>query len=254
MDIKLPILEDGAQPLARRSLLKGFTYTAATLSLGGLLNVKASATENMDADILGAAKIAEALATTMYTGIIETAPWFQNLEEDDQNYFLAARDEEKYHYDLLKSVTGNTDAQTTYYFPSNMFVSVRKSVDIVVYLEDIFIAAYLFGVRHFSNDDLKVIAAQIMGIESDHRTLARLVAGELGRPVTFGLAGNESVDPPNNNIYERTYGLDSLGKIVQRLLPFLDANAAAAKNYTIVRTFDPSYVPNFPGLKGNPPA
>ena len=33
--------------------------------------------------------------------------------------------------------------------------------------------AYLVGVRNFSTPALRVLSARIMGIESDHRTLAR---------------------------------------------------------------------------------
>jgi hypothetical protein len=34
------------------------------------------------------------------------------------------------------------------------------------------------GVRNFSTPDLRVTAARIMGIESDHRTLARVLAAD----------------------------------------------------------------------------
>ena len=49
----------------------------------------------------------------------------------------------------------------------------------LVTLEDAFIAAYLVGVRHFSTADLRVTAARIMGIESDHRTLARVICADI---------------------------------------------------------------------------
>ena len=44
-----------------------------------------------DTDILIAAEIAEALAVTTYTHIIETAPFFGRLPSDDQGYLRAAR-------------------------------------------------------------------------------------------------------------------------------------------------------------------
>ena len=43
-----------------------------------------------DVAILKAAQIAEALAVTTYTNIINTAPFFKNLESDDQGYLKAA--------------------------------------------------------------------------------------------------------------------------------------------------------------------
>ena len=55
-----------------------------------------------------------------------------------------------------------------------MFGNARVTLSTLVTLEDAFIAAYLIGVRHFCTPDLRVTAARIMGIESDHRTLARV--------------------------------------------------------------------------------
>jgi len=58
-----------------------------------------------DVAILGAAQIAEALAVTTYTNIINTAPFFSRLAADDQGYLKAAREEEMSHYLLEMSVT-----------------------------------------------------------------------------------------------------------------------------------------------------
>jgi hypothetical protein len=207
-----------------------------------------------DLDIINAAKVAEALATTMYTGIIGGAA-FAALDPDDQDYFRAARDEEKVHYDLLKASSGNVDAPLTYYFPVRMFDDLQTTLNVLVTLEDAFIAAYLLGVRQFSTPQLRVLAAQIMGIESDHRTLARVVAQAEGLATTTGLSGSpEPVNPPNNNIFERTYGVTSLGQVVSALRPFFDAEAAASAGHTVTRTFDPSYVPVNQNLFGSPPA
>ena len=164
-----------------------------------------------DLAILGAAQIAEALAVTTYTNIIDKAPFFRRLAADDQGYLRAARQEEMSHYLLEKSVTGKPSPFTTFYYPPKMFSDAQTTLNMLVTLEDAFIAAYLVGVRNFSTADLRVTAARIMGIESDHRTLARVVAPGVAkrtaarsRRVT-GIQGKaESVDPPNNNGYERT--------------------------------------------------
>jgi len=50
-----------------------------------------------DRDILIAAQIAEALAVTTYTNIINAAPFFTRLESDDRGYLIAARQEEMSH-------------------------------------------------------------------------------------------------------------------------------------------------------------
>src|SRR5260221_14514296 len=93
----------------------------------------------------------------------------------------------------------------------------------------------LVGVRNFSSPALRVTAARIMGIESDHRTLARVVgpgiAAADGGPIESitGLAGvAESVDPPNNNGYERTACWSHISQAVKALTPFVDVNAASA--------------------------
>lgn len=249
---------DSDTSIDRRRLLKGAAGAGITLLGGSLLagcgGSGVSASSNNDQQILGAAKIAEALAVTTYTTIINTSPFFAALPSDDQNYFKAARDEEMDHYNLLKSATGGSDAPLTYYFPAVMFTDTQTTLNVLVTLEDAFIGAYLFGVKQLSTPNLRVLAAQIMGIESDHRTLARTVASEAGLSATTGLSGAaESVDPPNNNVYERTYGLSGLTLIVNALKPFFDATAAASASYTQSQTFDPTYVPNFAGLQGNPP-
>ena len=50
-----------------------------------------------DTAILVAAEIAEALAVTTYTNIIDSAPFFSRLPADDQGYLVAARQEEMSH-------------------------------------------------------------------------------------------------------------------------------------------------------------
>jgi len=222
-------------------LLAGCGGSSASLSTGG--------SSSGDLAIIGAAKIAEALAVTMYSSIITDAPFFTTLPADDQQYMRAARDEEMYHYILLRANSGNTDAQTTYYFPTGMFTDPQTTINTLVTLEDAFIAAYLVGVANFSSQGLRVLAAQIMGIESDHRTLARVIANDLGLASTTGLSGApESVSPPNDNVYERRYGLNSIGQVVDALGPFLSASATN----TVVKTFIPSYTPSNSNLFPNP--
>src|SRR5436305_8209312 len=197
-----------------------------------------------DIAILGAAQIAEALAVTTYTNIIQRAPFFRRLASDDQGYLKAARQEEMSHYLLEKSVTGKPSPFSTFYYPHRMFSDARTTLNVLVTLEDAFIAAYLVGVRNFSSADLRVTAARIMGIESDHRTLARVVAPGVARrdggPIerVKGIQGvRESVDPPNNNGYERTLGLTDISQAVDALLPFVDASAAANARLHTRRSF-----------------
>ncbi len=169
-----------ARPVSRGSLLRGAGAAGAGVMLGGGLLSAATAraaggVTKGDIDILIAAEIAEALAVTTYTTIINRAPFFKRLAADDQGYLKAARQEEMSHYALEMSVTGKPSPFTTFYYPHGMFKHAHTTLNTLVTLEDAFIAAYLVGVRNFSNSDLRVTAARIMGIESDHRTLARVV-------------------------------------------------------------------------------
>jgi hypothetical protein len=198
-----------------------------------------------DLAILGAAQIAEALAVTTYSNIIDSSPFFVALASDDQGYLEAARQEEMSHYLLEMSVTRKPSPFTAFYFPPKMFSDTQTTLDILVTLEDAFIAAYLVGVRHFSNADLRVTAARIMGIESDHRTLARVlgsdVAAKTGGPIETitGIQGKaESVDPPNNNGYERTLGWTKIKQAVAALTPFADKGAAAKAGFDTSRSFE----------------
>ena len=219
-----------------------------------LAAAKAAGPTNGDLAILGAAQIAEALAVTTYTHIIDTAPFFKHLESDDQGYLKAARQEEMSHYLLEKSVTGKPSPFTTFYYPSKMFSDAQTTLNVLVTLEDAFIAAYLVGVRNFSNADLRVTSARIMGIESDHRTLARVVAPGVGvadgGPIenVTGIQGKaESVDPPNNNGYERTLEWTSISKAVEALTPFADTAAAAKAGFDTTKPykFEP-FTPTLP--------
>src|SRR5205807_2747451 len=183
-------------------------------------------------------------AVTTYTNIIERAPFFGRLADDDKGYLRWARQEEMSHYALEKSVTGTPSPFTTFYYPHHMFRRARVTLNTLVTLEDAFIAAYLVGVRNFSTADLRVTAARIMGIESDHRTLARVVAPGVARrdggPIEFvkGAQGvAEKVDPPHNNGYERTLGWTDINQAVSALLPFVDKAEAQKAGFDTTRAF-----------------
>jgi hypothetical protein len=140
-----------------------------------------------------------------------------------------------------------------------MFSDAQTTLNVLVSLEDAFIAAYLVGVRDFSTSFLRETAARIMGIESDHRTLARVVgpgvAKRDGGPIEkiTGIQGvAESVDPPNNNGYERTLGWTKISQAVAALTPFVDKKAAAKAGFNTSRPheFHP-FTPHLPSPLGS---
>jgi hypothetical protein len=210
------------------------------------INLKEEKTrlKKADRDILVAAEIAEALAVTTYSNIIQRSPFFRALPDDDQGYLQAARQEEMSHYLLEQSVTDQFTPFTSFFYPPNMFANAQTTLNVLVTLEDAFIAAYLVGVRNFTTRNLRVTAARIMGIESDHRTLARVLGGDVtpatGGPVEAitGIQGvAESIDPPNNNGYERTLCWTTIEQAVNALLPFVDFNAAKSAGFDTSQTF-----------------
>ena len=248
---------ENAPGMSRRVFFKQATVVGATsaLALSGLASsVIASAQESDAVDaqglksgdraILIAAQIAEALAVTTYMHIIHTAPFFKRLESDDQGYLKGALQEEMSHYQLEQEVTDQFTPFSKFFYPVKMFANAQVTLNTLVTLEDAFIAAYLVGVRNFSTTNLRVTAARIMGIESDHRTLARVlapgVAKQDGGPiekVTGAQGVAESVDPPNNNGYERTLCWTNIGQAVNALLPFVDKAAAQKAGFNTAKSY-----------------
>ncbi|MGA8353504.1 MAG: ferritin-like domain-containing protein [Solirubrobacteraceae bacterium] len=257
-------------PSTRKGFLKGAAAAgagaaglgalgpAAALAHGRRRHRKSGGLTATDLEILKAAQIAEALAITTYTNIVNTAPFFKNIPDDDQGYLTAARQEEMSHYLLEESLTKKPAPFTKFYYPAKMFSDAQTTLNILVTLEDAFIAAYLVGVRQFSTPDLRVTAARIMGIESDHRTLARVVGPDVaskdGGPIE-SITGiqkvAESTAPPNNNGYERTLLLKNIGQAVEALLPFAEPKAAEKAGFDATKPYEfEPFTPKLPSPLG----
>ncbi len=248
-DVKTLRVSEINPGVSRRTFFRGAAALGATaIAAGtGLVNTASAQSAGItagDTDILIAAEIAEALAVTTYHHIIKTADFFRRLPDDDQGYIKGALQEEMSHYALEQSVTGQDTPYDEFFYPRHMFQSAQVTLNTLTALEDAFIAAYLVGVRNFSTSDLRVTAARIMGIESDHRTLARVLGGDVSPrdrgPIEFitGLQGvAESIDPPNNNGYERTQCWTDISQAVTALTPFVDRDAAEAAGFSTERSF-----------------
>lgn len=226
--------------VSRRRFLS--TAGAGALAVAGLaaMSKKAEAHgSSHDQAIIQAAATAEALATTMYFNIVNSSIYTDGLSTNanDQAYLVAGYEEELDHYQLLSSVY--PALATTFYFPTGMFgdpSTYRTTVNTLVTLEDAFIAAYLIGIRDLSSPGLKVLAGQIMGVESEHRAFGRVIAADLNLHSTTGLSGTaEGVDgtsnfAANNLSYERTFagpgGLNQISDVVNALKPFLGVPTA----------------------------
>src|SRR5437763_10546187 len=126
---------------SRRAFLGGAAATTAGLALAAgcsalaplaPLAEAAGGLTNGDVDILVAAEIAEALAVTTYTTIIDTAPFFKNLAADDQGYLRAARHEEMSHYLLERNATGKRTPYVEFIYPKGMFIDPRVTLNTLV--------------------------------------------------------------------------------------------------------------------------
>ena len=118
----IPPADENSSGMSRRSFFKraAAVGTTSAFAFSGLTSLAAASDKGADADhkddhdsddlkkrdrdILVAAQIAEALAVTTYSNIINIAPFFTRLESDDQGYLIAARQEEMSHYLLEESV------------------------------------------------------------------------------------------------------------------------------------------------------
>jgi|GEM_PF-547009 len=158
-------------------------------------------------------------------------------------YLQGALLEEVAHAQLLRSLlglatNGSGDAAAgipqTFYYPSGTFSSLSSFLPVILALETAFIGAYMTAVEEFSSmaagynnfsatqanpamsgsnltqADLVLyakVAASILGVESEHRALARAIpAVTLGSPIYAGI----NVVPANNLNYEITDGLTGL--------------------------------------------
>jgi hypothetical protein len=234
----------------RPTFLRGLAAAGATLaglrrhSPHGAPERVAAGLTGADRAILRAAQVAEALAVTTYDHIITVSPLFAYLFPQDQVYMRAALQEEMAHYQLLHGLTGAPTPYTAFYYPRGMFATARTTLDTLVTLEEAFIAAYLVGVRDFSTPNLRVAAARIMGVESDHRTMARVLAPGLdpavGGPLRTlnGFTGTpEAVDPANNSGFERTLGWTRIDQAMTALRPFIDKSAAASAQFDTSKAY-----------------
>ena len=221
----------------KRAGLAGLAAGGATVVSGMTFgNVFAESDDEGDTtlDIFNGALTAEQLAVTFYYNGLQTNlqinPTFKDvLSPDHVHYFQAALWEEHRHAQLFAAVGGTSLAGPApkFFFPTGSFTDQHTFLSVLSALEDAFIGAYLAAVGDWSRKDsearetvpegytpsqLAQIAAQIMGVEAEHRVLGRDV-------------DNQSV--PNNRILEkvlfRSVGTvaNSTGTAVGALLPFV---------------------------------
>jgi hypothetical protein len=153
--------------------------------------------------ILNTALTAERIAATLYYAALTAPAVLRNSalagrSADPTNpglppggspqhvrFLQAALDAELKHAALL-SAAGAQSPYTRFYFPPTTFQSMGTSVDagsflgVVEILETAMSGLYVAAAEHFlqlGRHDLAALATQLMGVEAEHRTLGRVVAG-----------------------------------------------------------------------------
>ena len=173
-----------------------------------------------------------------------TDPNPTNSNPGNVNYLQAALYQEIQHADLMRSLLNisspTADPYQTFYFPAGTFDTLQAFIAMLDTLEAAFIGAYTLAAFEFAQaaavreyeitvqnkpglytpDDLQYyaeVAATILGVESEHRVLGRVI-------------GNEN--PANNYNYESTDGLTSVyngpNSAVAALTPFLTSTNGPA--------------------------
>lgn len=141
------------------------------------------------------------------------------LNSAHRAYFEAALNQETQHLNTLSSL-GLTFPITTFGFPDGTFSSAKSMLAFGEQLEDVFIGAYLGAIKvsasvgHSLGIAVAELAAQILGIECEHRVLIRDIAG---------------LTPPNDRFFEgdQAPGSDmTLGNTGPRSTVYANGDAA----------------------------
>ena len=220
---------------SRRSFIARLLAAGGAASLGGGLAVGRirSAFASSDADVINfgnAAVGAERIGIAFYSNALGVATEFgvpsdqakgTLLNDAHRVYFNAARSQESSHLVTLMSL-GLDFPKHVFSFPAGTFASAPAMLAFGEQLEDVFIGAYLGAVKAAAADCdglghlVAEAAAQIMGIECEHRVLIRDIAG---------------LNPPNDRFYEGDLGsppTGALGDTGARSTVYATGDAAVA--------------------------
>ncbi len=140
------------------------------------------------------------------------------LNSSHRGYFQAAFNQETSHLTVLQSLNHPDFPFHTFTFPAGTFANKESMLSMGAALESIFIGAYLGAVSagaSSNNTFLAEAAAQICGIECEHRVLINDIKG---------------ISPPNDRFYEGdvTSPSTDLGNTGMRSTVYASADLAVA--------------------------
>ena len=148
------------------------------------------------AERIGIAFYSNALGQISPFGVASDLAKGTLLNSAHRAYFQAARNQEDTHRGVLQSL--GLDFQfSVFQFPAGTFDSAKAMLAFGEQLESVFIGAYLGAIKvaaSATNSFIAEAAAQIVGVECEHRVLIRDIAGE---------------NPPNDRFFEGDIGAPS---------------------------------------------
>ncbi len=183
----------------QKLMLAGGSTAVAAASLGKVAKVFASS--NPVIDFVNAAVGAERIGIAFYGNALGSGSPFSIagdpathtlLNSSHRGYFTAAFNQESSHLAALIA-NGGSFGFSHFGFPAGTFDSAGSMLAMGQSLESVFIGAYLGAVMAGATDGTGLgifvaeVAAQICGIECEHRVLINDIAG---------------VSPPNDRFYE----------------------------------------------------
>jgi hypothetical protein len=197
----------------RAGLLKKAALAAAGVGvLGQASAALAASTGDSIATVTTTAVTAEALAVSVLTAAVKTSPGTKAAPFIP--VLKAANQAEFDHYATLASL-GAKPLTTRFWVPNAALgagnVNLFETLELA---ETLFINAYLIGITVFAKakkDDLARYAGEILGVEAEHRVLARYA-----NSVVHGQSKITHANVPNNKAFE-TYTLKSMSDVVAAL-------------------------------------
>ena len=179
----------------RTLMLAGGAVAAGSAGLAGVKGVLADSATDFVTAAIGAERIGIAFyGNAVGSGSPYSAPGdpatSSLLNSSHRGYFQAAFNQETSHLAVLSSLGLPDFPFHTFQFPHGTFASKGSMLAIGAALESIFIGAYLGAVKQGAVNGNALVAeaaAQICGIECEHRVLINDIRG---------------VDPPNDRFYE----------------------------------------------------
>lgn len=185
------LADGGASPSTRRSLLKlaavGVAGGAAAGPLSAALAPAAALAADSPATVAKTAATAEALAITYLTSVIDNAKRTGHLPNSVITILEAANQAETDHLLALRSL-GYHPLTTRFWIPNAFYGTNLGNVAATIEVaETLFVNAYLIGVTVFAkaSPTLARYAAEICGVEAEHRALARSLQNKLPNNVGF---------------------------------------------------------------------